>query len=41
MFSENILMLYQQELQLCPYFVKWQLAIDREVPRFLLNYFAK
>ena len=26
MFSENTLMLYQQDLQLVPYFVKWQLA---------------
>ena len=26
MFSENTLMLYQQDLQLGPYFVKWQLA---------------
>ena len=28
MFSENSLMLYQHELQLVPYFVKWQLVID-------------
>ena len=29
MFSENALMLYQQDLQLGPYFVKWHLAIDQ------------
>ena len=28
MFSENTLMLNKQDLQLAPYFVKWQLAID-------------
>ena len=28
MFSENNLMLYQQDLQLGPHFVKWQLGID-------------
>ena len=28
MFSKNTLILYQQDLQLVPYFVKWQLAID-------------
>ena len=27
MFSENTLMMYQQDLQLGPYFVKWHLAI--------------
>ena len=36
MFSENTLMLYQQDLQLFPYFVKLQLAIDRGSPRFPL-----
>ena len=34
MFSENTLMLYQQDLKLSPYFVKWQLAIDRGLDRF-------
>ena len=28
MFSENTLMLYQQDLTLGPYFVKWQLEVD-------------
>ena len=28
MIYENTLMLYQQDLQLVPYFVKWQMAID-------------
>ena len=28
MFPENTLLLYQHDLQLVPYFVKWQLAID-------------
>ena len=41
MFSENILMLYQQDLQLGPYFVKWQLVIDQGLPRLPINYFAK
>ena len=41
MFSENTLMLNQQDLQLGPYFfVKWQLAIDRGLPRFSIKYFA-
>ena len=40
MFSENILMLYQHYLKLGPYFVKWQLAIDRGMPRFAINCFA-
>ena len=34
MFSDNTLMLYQQDLELGPYFVKWQLAIDGGLPRF-------
>ena len=41
MFFENTLMFYQQDLQLVPDFVKWQLAIDRGLPRFLINHFAK
>ena len=32
MFSENTLMLYQQNLKLRPYFVKWQQAIDQGLP---------
>ena len=40
-FSENTLILYQQDLQLGSYFVKWQLVIDRGLPRFLIDYFAK
>ena len=32
MFSENTLLLYQQDLQLGPYFEKWQLAIDQGSP---------
>ena len=32
-FSENALLMYQQDLQLGPYFVKWQLA----GPEFPLN----
>ena len=35
MFSDNILLLCQQDSQLVPYFVKWQLAMDRGLPRFL------
>ena len=38
MFSEITLMLYQQDLQLGPYFVKCKLAIDRGFP---IDYFAK
>ena len=34
MFFENTLMVYQQDLQLVPYFVKWQQDIDRGLPRF-------
>ena len=34
MFSENILMLHQQDLLLGPYFVKWQMTIDQGLPRF-------
>ena len=41
MFSENTLLLYQQDLQLGPYFVRWQLGIDQGLPRFPINYFAK
>ena len=41
MFSENALMLYQQDLQLGLYFVKWQLVIVQGLPRFPINYFAK
>ena len=33
MFSENALLMYQQDLQLGPYFVKWQMA----GPDFPLN----
>ena len=39
MFSENTLLLYQQDLQLGPYSVKWQPAIDRW-PRFPIEYFS-
>ena len=41
MFSENTVMLYQQDLQLGTDFVKWQLSIDQGFPRFPMNYFAK
>ena len=41
MFSENTLMLDQQDLQLGAYFVKEQLAIDQGLPRFPIHYFAK
>ena len=40
MFSENTLLLSQQDLKLGPYFVKWQLEIDRGWPRFPIKYFA-
>ena len=40
-FSENTLILYQQELELGPYFVIWQLAIDRGLHKFPINYFEK
>ena len=40
-FSENTLMLYQQDLQLGQYFLKWQLAIDRGLPRYPINNFAE
>ena len=40
-FSENTLMLYWQDFQLGPYVVKWQLAIDRGLPTFPMNNFAK
>ena len=33
-FLKNTLLLYQQDLQLGPYFVKWQPAIDQGLPRF-------
>ena len=39
MFSENTLMLYQQGLQLGPYFVKWQMGMDWGFPWFPINYF--
>ena len=41
MHSRNTLMLYQQDLQLGPYFLKWQLAIDRELPRYSINLICK
>ena len=41
MFSENTLMLYQQDLELGPYFVKLQLAIDQGLPRLPTYHFAK
>ena len=41
MFSENRRMMYRQDLELGPYFVKWQLAMDRGLPRFPIDYFAK
>ena len=41
MFSEDTLMVYQQDLQLGQYFVEWQQAIDRGLPRFPKNYFEK
>ena len=41
MFSSNTLMLYQQDLQLGPYFLKWQLVIDKGLPRFSIDYFEK
>ena len=40
MFSENTLKLYQQDLQLGPYFVKWQLPIVPGLPRFPINCFS-
>ena len=33
-FSENTLMLYQQDLELGPYFLKLQLGIDLGLPKF-------
>ena len=41
MFSANTLMLYQQDLQLGPYFVKWQLAIEGgpDFPLIILQIF--
>ena len=36
MFSENTLMFCQQDSYLGPYFVKWQLVIDRRMPRLPL-----
>ena len=41
LFSENTLMLYQQDLQLDPHFVKWELVTDRGWPRFPIRHFAK
>ena len=41
MFSENTLMLDQQDLLLGPCFVKWQLAIERGLAKFPINYLAK
>ena len=40
MFSEYT-MVYWQDLKLGPYFMKWQLATDRGLPKFPINYFAK
>ena len=37
MSSENTLVLYQQDLQLGQYFVKWQLALYRGLPRIILQ----
>ena len=39
MVSRNMLMLYQQDLQLDPYFVKWQLAIMRVAAYYSLILF--
>ena len=41
MFTENTLMLYQQDLQLGLYFVEWQLTIDQGLQRFPIYNFAK
>ena len=41
MFSENTLLLYQQDLQLDPNCLKGQLAVDRRLPRFSINHFPK
>ena len=41
MFSENTFVLYKQDSQLGPYYVKWQLMLDRGMPRFPINYFEK
>ena len=41
MFSGNTLMLNQQNLQLRPFFVKWQLALNQGLARFPNNYLAK
>ena len=41
MFSENTLILNQQDFQLGPFLVKWQLAIDQGLPRLSINYFAR
>ena len=41
MFFENILMLYQQDLQLGQYFVKWQLVIKQlRIAQISHYYFA-
>ena len=39
--SENTLILYPQDSQLGPCFLKCQLAIDQGLPRFPIYYFAK
>ena len=40
-FSENTLMLYQQYLQLVPYFEKWQLVIYQGLLRYPINYYVQ
>ena len=40
-FSKDTLILFQQDLQLDPYFLKWQLAIHQGLPEFPINHFAK
>ena len=37
----NLALNSQQDLQLVPYFVKWQLVRVRRLPRFPINHFAK
>ena len=41
MFSEHTLMLYQQDLEVGPYFAKWQLMIDQGWPRFPIKKIGK
>ena len=41
MYTESTLMLYQQDLQLGPYLVNRQLAMDQGLPSFSINYFAR